>query len=202
MSVRVTRRLVIDTDPSPWDMARMRRAVVLALGSILLMLAAGCGPGGCPATCGGGRPRRGFMPAETATAPAPAPAAAPAPTAPPSPAPAAAGGHDHGTGLPPALDRFHGVLAPLWHADAGAQRQKDTCAAMADFQRGADEIAAAPVPTGVDAAAWQAAAADLRAKVAATSAQCAAPQAAFDAAFSVLHDAYHHIVDVAHTKGA
>jgi hypothetical protein len=184
----------------------MRRAVVLALGSILVMFAAGCASGGCPATCGG-RPRRGFIPAEAAApapapvaAPAAAPAPAPAPPAPPAPAPAA--GHDHGTGLPPALDRFHGILAPLWHADAGAQRQKDTCAAMPDFQRGADEIAAAPVPAGLDAAAWTSAAADLRAKVAATSAQCAGPQAGFDAAFSALHDAYHHIVDVAHTKGA
>jgi pyruvate dehydrogenase E2 component (dihydrolipoamide acetyltransferase) len=189
-------------------MARMRRAVVLALGSFLVTLGVGCASGGCPATCGG-RPRRGFIPAETA---APAPAAAPAPIAAPAPAaavppapaaaPAPSAGHDHGTGLPPALDQFHGILAPLWHADAGAQRQKDTCAAMPDFQRGADAIAAAPVPAGIDAAAWTAAAADLRAKVAATSAQCAAPQAGFDAAFSALHDAYHHIVDVAHTKGA
>jgi hypothetical protein len=179
-------------------MRRMRSALVLALGSLLVSLAAGCGAGGCPATCGGGRPRRGFQPAE----PAPAPVAAPAAVAAPAPAPAAPAATGHGTGLPPALDHFHGVLAPLWHADAGAQRQKDTCAAMPDFQRGADEIAAAPVPAGVDAAAWKAAAADLRGKVAATSAQCAAPQAAFDAAFSALHDAYHHIVDVAHTKGA
>jgi hypothetical protein len=186
-------------------MRPMRSALALALASILLVAASGCAGGGCPATCGG-RPRRGFVPAETA-APAPAPAAPVASAAPTAPAaaaapaaPAAHGGHGehHGTGLPAELDRFHAILAPRWHAEAGPARHKETCAAVGDFQRGADDIGKAAAPAGVDAAAWKAAAADLDAKVDALAVACPGPQTGFDAAFSTLHDAYHHIVDIAH----
>jgi hypothetical protein len=74
-----------------------------------------------------------------------------------------AGRHEGGHPTMPAeVHGFHERLSPLWHAEAGAQRTADTCAAVAsmDEQLVAAETAAAP--EGVDAAAWQARLGELR----------------------------------------
>src|SRR5256885_5738409 len=64
--------------------------------------------------------------------------ATPAPTK--DPKPAAMEGHEHHEGMPPALDKFHNLLAPRWHAQKGEQRMKDTCGAIGDFKSGADDV--------------------------------------------------------------
>jgi len=98
--------------------------------------------------------------------------------------------------MSPELHRFHEILAPRWHAEAGEARTKDTCAAIPDFRAGAQAIAAAP-PAGVDAAAWKAGAAALGARVDALDAACKPAAAAeFEARFSALHDAFHHQMEL------
>ncbi len=91
--------------------------------------------------------------------------------------------HDH-EGMPPALDKFHAVLGPRWHAPKGDQRMKDTCAAIPDFT-----TAAAAVDNGkplVDA-------------VAALDATCKANDAtAFETAFGKVHEAFHALLEKGH----
>jgi hypothetical protein len=104
-----------------------------------------------------------------------------------------AGGHP---GLPPELDAFHGVLAPLWH-DESADRTAKTCTAVGELDTRATAIAAAPVPTGADAAAWQKGGADLKAAVAALRTECStAARARFQPTFSALHEAFHHMMEL------
>src|SRR5215213_7130056 len=65
---------------------------------------------------------------------------------PAAPAPPAANeqheiaGEEHHAGTAPAISAFHDVLAPLWHADAGAMRTDDTCAAIPRFRDLAGDI--------------------------------------------------------------
>jgi hypothetical protein len=127
-----------------------------------------------------------------------------APAAPPSRPPAAAGdGGEHGEhgALPPELAAFHDALAPRWHAEPGAARVKDTCAAVADFSTRAAAVKAASAPQGADAAAWSDAGAALEKAVADLDATCregdAAGTAKFDAAFTAVHDAFHHAMEAA-----
>jgi len=112
--------------------------------------------------------------------------------------PAGGGGEHHE--LTPELDAFHEILAPRWHADPGPQRAVDTCAAVADFKTRAAAVKSASAPAGAEAAAWTEAGATLETTVVALEAECtagAADQAKFDAAFSAVHDAFHHAMELA-----
>jgi hypothetical protein len=125
--------------------------------------------------CGGG---------ETPTTTAPA-----TPLAEEKPAPAPEEHGEHGK-LSPELDAFHEILAPRWHADPGPQRTKDTRAAA---------VKSAAMPAGAEAAAWSEAGARLETSVVALEVECTAggaDQAKFDAAFSAVHDAFHHAMEL------
>ena len=134
--------------------------------------------------CGGG---------ETPTTTAPA-----TPMAEEKPAAAPEEHGEHGK-LSPELDAFHEILAPRWHADPGPQRAVDTCAAIADFKTRAAAVKSAAAPAGAEATAWSEAGTKLETSVVALEAECtagAADQAKFDAAFSAVHDAFHHAMEL------
>jgi hypothetical protein len=99
--------------------------------------------------------------------------------------------------MPPELKTFHDVLAPRWHADKGAQRTADTCAALGDFQSGADAIAKAAAPAGASADTWAAGAKELVTAVAGLRDACAHrdQQAAFEDAFAKVHESFHHLLE-------
>ena len=108
-----------------------------------------------------------------------------------------AGGGDPHAKLTPELHTFHETLAPRWHAAAGEQRMKDTCGALADFQAQAAAVKAAPATAGADPTAWADAGTALEASVTGLAGACGGTDvAAFDQAFTAVHDAFHHAMEL------
>lgn len=110
-----------------------------------------------------------------------------------APAPKAAPPAEHHemAGMPPALDKFHGILAPRWHAQQGEQRMKDTCGAIGEFQSGADAVAKSKSDPK-----WDAAAKDLVAAVTGLDTACKANDAAaFEPAFKKVHEGFHAMLE-------
>jgi hypothetical protein len=104
--------------------------------------------------------------------------------------------------LTPELNAFHDLLAPLWHATAGAQRMADTCGAIDRFKAAADAVGKAtpPVPTHADA--WTTATRALVAAVDELAAACTAKSdAKFEAAFKKVHEAFHALMEQAQAAG-
>lgn len=100
--------------------------------------------------------------------------------------------------LPPPVEAFHQALAPRWHAEPGAQRMADTCAAIPELRSRADAIVAAPAPAGRDAAAWELGGKQLAEAAAALEAPCQARDAAaFEAAFTQVHERFHGVLEAA-----
>jgi hypothetical protein len=100
--------------------------------------------------------------------------------------------------LPPELEKFHAVLEPHWEATPGAQRMKDSCAALPDFQADANDIAKATPPVGANADTWTTATKQLVDAVADLDAACQTiDPAQFDAAFAKVHDAFHALMTAA-----
>lgn len=100
--------------------------------------------------------------------------------------------------LPPPVEAFHEALAPRWHAEPGEQRMADTCAAVPELRSRADAIVAAPVPAGRDAAAWELGGKQLAEAAAALEAPCQANDAAaFEAAFTQVHERFHGVLEAA-----
>jgi len=104
-------------------------------------------------------------------------------------------GHEHGE-MAPTITAFHDVLAPRWHAEKGAKRMADTCAAIPEFQRGAAAIIAAPAPQGAVAAAWTDGGKQLAEAITALEAPCkASDAAAFEPAFHRVHESFHRVME-------
>lgn len=100
--------------------------------------------------------------------------------------------------MTPELTKFHDLLAPLWHADKGPQRIKDTCAAVPQFKTAADEVAKATPPTKANADTWTAATRALVASVSALETACQANDSAkFEAAFHDVHESFHRLLEQA-----
>lgn len=111
----------------------------------------------------------------------------------------AAPGGEHGN-LRPELNAFHELLAPLWHAPAGAQRIADTCAAIDRFKAAADAVGKSTPPVQTNADSWTKATRALVAAVDDLAAACAAKaDAKFEAAFAKVHDAFHALMKQAQT---
>ncbi|HEX3757608.1 MAG TPA: hypothetical protein VHW23_02840 [Kofleriaceae bacterium] len=103
---------------------------------------------------------------------------------------------DEMAAMPPELQKFHAVLGPRWHARQGPERMADACGAIAEFHTSADAVAAAPAPTGRDAAAWAAGGKQLTEAVAALDAACTAHDAAgFEPAFTQVHERFHGLLE-------
>lgn len=109
---------------------------------------------------------------------------------------------DHGSGeagemagMPPAVEKFHALLGPRWHAERGPKRMTDTCAAIPQLRSGADAIAKTAPPAGADTAAWAAAGQRLGSAVAALGDTCTASDAAkFEGAFAEVHRDFHAVL--------
>jgi hypothetical protein len=99
--------------------------------------------------------------------------------------------------LTPELEKFHDTLSPRWHAAAGPERMKDTCAAVSDFEADATAVKAAAAPAGVEEATWLEAGGKLEASVAQLKVVCGGTdQPAFDTAFGAVHDAFHEAMEL------
>ena len=104
--------------------------------------------------------------------------------------------------MPPEIAKFHDLLAPRWHADKGAQRTKDTCAAVADFAASADAVAKSTPPAGSDAAKWTAMTKELVDAVAILHATCEPlDDTKFEEAFLHVHQGFHHVLEAAGGPG-
>jgi hypothetical protein len=100
--------------------------------------------------------------------------------------------------MPPAIAKFHDVLAPRWHAAQGPQRMTDTCAALPDFHANADALAKSTPPTTANADSWTTATNALVDAVTALDTSCKANDAAqFETAFAKVHDAFHALMNAA-----
>jgi hypothetical protein len=114
------------------------------------------------------------------------------------PAPPPAPSHE--MTLPPELAKFHDVLAPRWHADKGAKRMADTCAAIADFTRGADTLAATPPPAGASPE-WTTGGQGLVTAVAGMKTTCDGNDAiTFELAFEEVHKSFHVMLEAIGAK--
>jgi hypothetical protein len=106
------------------------------------------------------------------------------------------GEHDD---MSPELKKFHDVFAPLWHAEKGAKRTADACAAVPELATAADAIGKATPPPSANADTWTAGTRALVAAVAKLGDACKANDAAkFDAAFTEVHEAFHGLMGMAH----
>jgi hypothetical protein len=102
---------------------------------------------------------------------------------------------DHHANLPPEVNAFHELLRPLWHADKGDPRKTDTCAAVPQLTSSANAIATSVPPQTANADAWTTATNALVAAIRELDAVCKAGDlAAFESAFSKVHDAFHALM--------
>lgn len=101
--------------------------------------------------------------------------------------------------MTPEMRAFHDVLAPRWHAPAGPQRVKDTCAAVGDLGKDADAIAKATPPRTANADTWTAATRQLVAAVGELAQVCGQGEqpAGFDDTFGKVHAAFHALLAAA-----
>jgi hypothetical protein len=100
--------------------------------------------------------------------------------------------------LTPELTKFHDLLAPLWHAEKGPQRIKDTCAAVPQFRTAADAVAKATPPTKANADTWTTSTRALVASVNDLETACKTNDTAkFDAAFHTVHESFHRLMEQA-----
>lgn len=99
------------------------------------------------------------------------------------------GHHD----FPTAVAGFHDVMAPLWHAPAGEQRNKNICAQYPDLVKKAKKIRSADVPKKVNPAAWKKAIKDLRTVLTPIEKHCAEGRSP-EYALANVHHGFHELV--------
>jgi len=114
----------------------------------------------------------------------------------PTPQPEATAAHEDHSELPPAAAAFHDRLSPLWHADAGAKRTDDTCAATDDLL-----AEAGPMHDGSPVAedklqAYSEAVGALKTAIVELGDACKEEgRPNFDAAFTKVHEAFHAVIE-------
>jgi hypothetical protein len=112
------------------------------------------------------------------------------------------GEHEHGEHpkMAGAMNEFHEVLAPLWHADKSPERTKKTCEAVATFEtRAAAVDKDVPESARAAEAAYHTAAQGLIAAVGELKTECAKPEHAdFEAKFMAVHEAFHKVMESSH----
>jgi hypothetical protein len=110
------------------------------------------------------------------------------------------GEHDD---LSPELHKGREVFAPLWHAEKGAKRTADTCAAVPNIAAAADAVGKATPPASANADTWTAGTRRLVDAVAKLGDACKTNDAAtFETAFNDVHEAIHAIMEMAHMREA
>ena len=127
----------------------------------------------CTAACSGGKPAEPDEPKPEAPAPTMHP---PAPGSP--------------------IDVFHTALAPRWHA-VGPTRMKSTCAALPELTTKLKAVRAAGPPPHLESAVWSPSLTRLETGLANMKAPCSGTDTTkFEAAFSVVHAAFHEHMDI------
>lgn len=119
-------------------------------------------------------------------------------------APKQGGEGEHHHQFTPEIGAFHDVLAPIWHMEAGPERQAKTCEAAESFVTMAREVESGAVPEAAQGGpdAWAAATAKQTAAFEALQAGCAAQSDDITELFSAAHDAFHGVIDLlGHKKG-
>ena len=104
---------------------------------------------------------------------------------------------EHGGARVAEVDALHGVLAPVFHQDAGPARATAACEHAADFRRGATAVQGVAAPEGTDAAAWAGATLTLVSTADALGNECAAVGPAVEERLVAFHDAFHAVMDLA-----
>lgn len=105
------------------------------------------------------------------------------------------GEHDD---MSPELRKFADILAPLWHAEKGDKRAAAGCAAVPDLTAAADAIGKATPPPSANADEWTKGTRGLVDSVAGLGVACKEDDTfGFDAALSKVHDAFHHLMEMA-----
>lgn len=101
--------------------------------------------------------------------------------------------HEHD--FPAQVGAFHDLMSPLWHAEAGPDRQKQTCDAVDKMAAAARDIEAAVVPEKAAAAEneWHEATAALTVSLEQLAQSCGAG-GDFTADFKAVHDKFHELV--------
>src|SRR5205085_11939718 len=103
---------------------------------------------------------------------------------------------DEMVAMTPEVKAFHDVLAPRWHAERGAKRMADTCAAVPDLRTRAEAIAKATPPERAEPADWKDNARQLGEAVTALGATCQASDAdKFEPAFTAVHERFHAVLE-------
>jgi hypothetical protein len=103
--------------------------------------------------------------------------------------------------LPDAISRFHDVLAPLWHAEAGEARTERTCGSIDSLRARVEEVRTTPPPAAAegDPAGWQVATDSLGQSVEELGTECAAEgRPAFEERLAAVHEAFHALAERAH----
>lgn len=107
----------------------------------------------------------------------------------------AAGHHDGEQTVPPELQKFHDVFAPLWHQTQGPDRMNATCSAVAELQTDADVVAKATPPATANADKWTEGTRALVAGVTSVADACKAKDTGkFETALNAVHEALHGLM--------
>lgn len=105
-------------------------------------------------------------------------------------------GMDHHEAMMPEIGKFHDVIAPRWHAEKGAKRMTDTCAAVGEMQTAGATLAKATPPAPTDATVWAAKNKELTDALVALDGTCKANDAAaFEPAFALVHTSFHAVME-------
>jgi len=110
--------------------------------------------------------------------------------------------HAHPT-LPEAVEAYHSLMAPIWHANdnaeegaAPANRGQLACDQAAAFVEHAQSVQSMATPeAAADEATWQGAASGLLTASEGLKAECDAGGAEADQRLTEVHDAFHGIVE-------
>lgn len=100
--------------------------------------------------------------------------------------------------LPPPVVQFEATLAPRWHAEVGAKRTAETCAAVPALRDEAQAIASSAPPGGLEPAAWTVIHKRLSSAIKSLDAACKANDTArFEFAFTLVHNNFHSLMGAA-----
>ncbi len=106
-----------------------------------------------------------------------------------------AGHHEGEETVPPELQKFHDLFAPLWHQTQGPDRMNATCTAVAELQADADAVATATPPATANADKWTAGTRALVAGVKGIADACKGKDTgAFEKALMATHEALHSLM--------
>lgn len=110
--------------------------------------------------------------------------------------------HHHGqhahAAMPAPMAAFHEVIRPLWHSDAGAERDGRVCEQAATLRARAGAVAEMPVPESAQSReqGWRTTSAQLVATSDALVATCGAtPRGNVAAGLEAVHTAFHGLFD-------